>query len=213
MKTIENRSEEEFKRRSDAKSVAGEAISSTIDYYKQQMKSLLEGNVYLSRDLYKDMEKDIRQKAIEMFSHKCKVDPKIKKVYKSLFKQQLKQSKNEFKSKNSEKCEEITKNTEKQLSSAVEEYNQLMNDVFETFVSENEMSDTHNKIKQNVSSTFFSSCVNTETDFINKYLDQLSRDIDKCLIDWKNKLTLRMEGLHILFKSKVFEAKDYYIKV
>lgn len=215
LETIEQKHKNENKRRiAEAKSRNSEAVNKAIDSYKEEMKTLLEENVFLTKEKFKTLEKDIEVMASEMFANSCSSgNREFKKPYERDFKEKLKDSRDDFKRQNANNLSEIIRKTEYNLRASVEEYNNRMNDNFETFTSEEDLMERHEEVMQNVLDFFKDICDYNEPQFLDKYMEELTKDLNKSSIELKTKFSEKVKGLHSSFKTAVIESKDFYIKV
>ena len=215
MESLENSFKAENRRRiSEAKRLNAEAVDGAIDVYRRAMKDILEENTYLTKEMFRPLEKESEKTAKNHFKQNCSAgDLEFKKNFGLDFEQKLKETKEYFKEQNRLKCERVEINTEKLANTSVEEYNQRMENMFDSFTSVEELTESHEEFRQKCLAKFNFSSPYKDQQFLSPYLNQLHKDINKSYEDLKNKFNDRLERLHNFFNSQVINAKEAYIQV
>ena len=205
---------ENKQRISEAKKVNTEALFGAIDLFKKDVKAVLEGQVYLNKEEFLELEKGYENKAIDYFAINCSAgDPQFRKEFVLEFELKLIESKKDFREQNQTNCEKVVAKTEKLVTASINQSNQQMNEIFESFASVDQMSGNHTLIRQQCLDHFSEECVYKDQQFLSKYLDQFDNDINKSFEVLKTKLIERQEKLQNSLNSQIIEAKEYYIQV
>ena len=205
---------ENRRRKSAAKKINSEAVDKAIDSYKKLMKGILEDNVYLTNEMFLQYEKEADKSANDIFKQNCSAgDNKFKESFELLFEKKLKENREEFKELNQTKCEKVEHNTEKLMDSSVDDYNTRMDNLMESFTSLEQLSESHEEVKEKSKDTFLHSCNYKDYNFLNKYLEQFEENLNKSLESSKKNFVERIERFHNLFTAKLIEAKQFYIQV
>ena len=188
-------------------------IDNVVDHYNQHMKKLLEDNLFLSKENFRESEAVVRAKTESKF--KKEIDFGNDSMNEHFFLkcvQKLNESKDIFKDMNRNKSEEIQRKINETFEKSIEVYKRDMNERFDLLKSVEDLELSDRTVRQR-SLEVLNTCPLKAPYIFDKYVEAFNTQIILLYEGFKSELITRTEAKQEKFRTALRNALSYYNEV
>ena len=188
-------------------------LNNIVELYTKNMDQLLNDNIYLTNEEFKESELRIRGDTKTKFMAEydfgsdsanetffLKIDPKLKEI------------KNVFKQKYFKKCEEVFVSTKTIFDKSIDEYKREMTEKKDLMKTMEDLNVCHN-LAERKARQIFDTCPFKEDFFIKDFADAFDYQLKGLYENFKTVLSEKNERMRNKYQGPVQKALDHYKKV
>jgi len=190
-----------------------ESAEKVVEMYGKEMQSLLNSKVWITKEEFKRLEKEIHNKTIYYCQNNYSFDSNTNENFVLKVNNDLIKSKDVFKGKNKTKSNKVIENTENSLKTAFEMYGKGMVEMKDFINSEENLQKRHQNVYQKVRNEFNKCCVFKDQEFLKPYLERLELQINSSYEKYLKEMNEKRERINNRFMSAMNEAKSHYTNV
>ncbi len=177
-----------------------------MNYYCEQIESHLDEKVFLTSENFNQFEQEIRSQSLKLFLKTCEENQVFDEKFVELLKSKLNNAKTDYDLANHRKMEEVMLNTDMVLISSLNFLQEKIDENLNLFSGSENLEEVNKSIKDNTIQFFEQNCIIKDTNFLNPYLINLKKDIDKALVDLSRSFETKNQELNDFYNNTIEEA-------